>query len=77
MSRMPPSFSGGLLCAIAAVAATASTEAQNAGKNPFHESLPVERAALAAASISVAAIMPQAMQQRQAAAAACVHAFFR
>src|SRR5205814_4467158 len=35
MSRMPPSLSGGLLCANAAVAATASTEAKTPERTRF------------------------------------------
>ena len=68
MSRMPPSFSGGLSCAIAALAATASTEARMPERCAFHEDLPDKRAALRCGLDFVAAIMPQAVLQRQAAA---------
>src|SRR5580698_5905664 len=56
---MPPSFSGGLLCAHAADAATASTAARTPERTRFMETSH-QRAALFAASI-VAAIMPQAV----------------
>ena len=42
MSRMPPSFSGGLLCANALVAASASTEAKTPERTRFIRNLPVD-----------------------------------
>src|SRR5437879_7627575 len=58
---MPPSFSGGLLCATAAVAAKTTTEARTPDRTRFMEaSLSTCRIAFTA-FISIAAIMPQAI----------------
>src|SRR6266852_9571181 len=58
---MPPSFSGGLLCASAVVALAASSAARTPERARFILNLPVDMPHYFAAFISVAAIMPQAV----------------
>src|SRR5579863_5139778 len=58
---MPPSLSGGLLCAMAAVAATTSAVARTPERTCFMKP-PCRGVALAATVMSFAAIMPQALR---------------
>jgi hypothetical protein len=70
MSRMPPSFSGGLLCAetpvvVAAVVATASSKPSALEEIRFiirFMEAPWQRAALACGLTPVRSIMPQALR---------------
>src|SRR5712692_11942658 len=59
---MPPSFSGGLLCAMAAVAASTSADAKTPDSTQFIAASLANAPHSPAASISVAAIMPQAIR---------------
>src|SRR4051812_23897396 len=64
MSRMPPSFSGGLLCAMAAVAASPSNEAKTPERTRFIE------ASLSTGRIVLRPLCPSPRSCRKRSAAA-------